>query len=94
MQLMPLDLASFALSDWQQCRWHRGMRYYDVHLQQDLWGEWLLIRTWGYRDRGQGRTVHTYCESYGQAATILYRTIQRRDREGYRPVTPMPEALN
>ena len=25
----------------------RGIRYYEVDLHQDLWGEWLLTQAWG-----------------------------------------------
>lgn len=31
--------------DWIRIRWEKGTRYYEVHLHQDLWGEWLLTRT-------------------------------------------------
>jgi len=28
---------------WFYCRWERGSRYYEARIQQDLWGEWVLV---------------------------------------------------
>jgi hypothetical protein len=30
------------INEWISLRWERGTRYYEVHLQQDLFGEWVL----------------------------------------------------
>jgi transposase len=44
--------------------WERGTRYYEVHLHQDLWGDWVLTQVWGRRGTELGRMVHTPCASY------------------------------
>ena len=33
----------------------RGIRYYEVDLDQDLWGEWRLTRIWGRRGTRLGQ---------------------------------------
>jgi hypothetical protein len=34
-------------SNWMTLRWVRGTRYYRVHLEQDLWNEWLVTQVYG-----------------------------------------------
>ena len=40
-------------------RWEKptalGVRYYEVELRRDLWGEWLLTQTWGRLGTRLGR---------------------------------------
>jgi hypothetical protein len=38
-------------------RWihHEKRRYYGVFLQQDLFGDWTLIKNWGSLDNGRGQ---------------------------------------
>ncbi len=35
---------------WLTYRWQKGNRYYVAELMQDLFGTWLLKRTWGSID--------------------------------------------
>ena len=35
------------VSSWITLRWVRGTRYYRVHLEQDLWSNWLLTQVNG-----------------------------------------------
>jgi hypothetical protein len=32
---------------WLHERWEKGTRYYEIHLHQDLWGDWVLTQVWG-----------------------------------------------
>jgi hypothetical protein len=34
-------------SSWMTLRWVRGTRDYRVHLEQDLWNEWLVTQVYG-----------------------------------------------
>lgn len=43
---------------WVRVRWERGTRYYEAYVHQDLWGAWVLTRSWGRRRTRLGRTVH------------------------------------
>jgi hypothetical protein len=36
--------------EWRHSRWERDSRYYELRVQQDLFGHWLLIRVWGRKD--------------------------------------------
>jgi predicted DNA-binding WGR domain protein len=72
----PIDL-------WTRCSWQKGLRYYEVLLHQDLWGDWVLTRIWGRRGTQLGRTVHTPCASYRDACDQLVTVKARRKRRGY-----------
>jgi len=37
-------------------RWRRDQQYFNVHLSQDLFGDWILTRSWGDCD-----TNHSHC---------------------------------
>ena len=39
---------------WLASRWERDTRYYELHLRQDLFGDWVLTRVWG----GKGMVEH------------------------------------
>jgi predicted DNA-binding WGR domain protein len=60
----------------------RGVRYYEVDLDRDLWGEWRLAQAWGRRGTrlGQIRVVPCGSRDEGLAwiAAILKRRRQRR----------------
>jgi hypothetical protein len=42
-----LDTANCDTAAWITLRWTRGTRYYRVHLEQDLWADWLLTHVNG-----------------------------------------------
>ena len=58
------------------------MRYYEVELRRDLWGEWLLARAWGRRGTRLGQIRVVPCgsrdEGLARIAAILKRRRQRR----------------
>lgn len=62
----------------------RGIRYYEVDLDQDLWGEWRLARAWGRRGTRLGQIRVVPCgfrdEGLARIAAILKRRRQRRYR--------------
>jgi hypothetical protein len=39
--------ASFDTATWITLRWTRGTRYFRVHLEQDLWSNWLMTQVNG-----------------------------------------------
>ena len=70
-------------------RWvnHEKRRYYQAHLDQDLFGEWTLVTCWGVlgsrRNAGMRvQTVPSYEEGLGRLESIARR---RRER-GYVPL--------
>ena len=67
---------------WQQRRFERGTRYYELHLQQNLWGEWELLRIFGRSNAKQGRVICEPIDNLNQAvgrleALTTYRIQQR-----------------
>lgn len=69
---------------WIRLRWERGTRYYEVHLHQDLWGDWVLTRVWGRQGTALGRIVHTPFSSYDGALEELVEVKARRERRDYK----------
>lgn len=67
-------------------RWEKETRYYEVHLQQDLWGSWVLTRIWGRRGSPMGQIRRAPCASYAEAVKQLAAVRSQRQRRGYEPV--------
>lgn len=67
-------------------RWEKETRYYEVHLQRDLWGGWVLTRIWGRRGSPMGQVRRVPCASYAEAVKQLTVVHSRRKRRGYEPV--------
>lgn len=65
----------------------RGVRYYEVQIHQDLWGQWVLVQQWGRRGTALGQTRHRPCDSYPVALSQLEKINQRRLQRGYHPVS-------
>lgn len=68
-------------------RWEKESRYYEIHLQQDLWGDWVLTRIWGRRGSPTGQITRVPCRSYRDAAELLASVCSQRKRRGYEPVS-------
>jgi predicted DNA-binding WGR domain protein len=64
-------------------RWEKGIQYYEAHLYQDLFGDWVLTRAWGRRGLRGGRIVHTACGSYNCAKQQLTTVQEQQERRGY-----------
>jgi len=64
-------------------RWERDTRYYELRLQQDLWGDWLLMRTWGKRDTAMGQIRRELCPDYAHGVTRYNDSIIMRGKRGY-----------
>jgi hypothetical protein len=43
---------SINVSTWLSLRFERETRYYQPHLEQDLWGAWILTRVNGRKNPG------------------------------------------
>jgi predicted DNA-binding WGR domain protein len=65
-------------------RWEKDTRYYELRVQQDLFGDWLLIRAWGRRDSALGQIRQELCDSYEQARVQFTEAEVRRVKRGYR----------
>ena len=54
----------------------RGVRYDEVQVHQDRWGQWVLLQRWGQRGT-----------ALGQTRSQLENIHQRRLQRGYHPVS-------
>ena len=68
---------------WITLRWQKGRRYYVAELTQDLFGAWLLKRTWGSIDTHRGQTKTLYADNYDHALKLLRNLEKRRKARGY-----------
>ena len=87
---MLMTESSPALPEWARwIRFERVMpeqncyREYEIGVTQDLFGEWVLIRSWG-RIGGRHRTMAMMCPGREDAAKVAQRIAHRRLSRGYR----------
>lgn len=59
------------VEQWLIHRWQKGNRYYVAELMQDLFGIWILKRTWGSIDTYRGHTKTLYTNNYDDAIKLL-----------------------
>jgi hypothetical protein len=71
------------IDEWISLRWERGTRYYEAHLNQDLWGDWVLTQVWERRGTELGRIVPIPCASYEDERERLAAVQARREQRGY-----------
>jgi predicted DNA-binding WGR domain protein len=64
-------------------RWEKETRYYEAHVEPDLWGGWVLTRLWGRRGTPMGQMRRAPCESYEDAVRKLSAVTKQRARRGY-----------
>jgi predicted DNA-binding WGR domain protein len=64
----------------------RGVRYYEVDLYRDLWGEWLLARAWGRRGTRLGRVRVAPCGSRDEGLARIAAILKQRQQRWYRLV--------
>jgi predicted DNA-binding WGR domain protein len=76
-------LTPYQLTLWRAARWETTTRYYEAHVQQDLWGSWMVIRLWGGKaSRRRGAKIDHFT-SQEAAYAILDRITKRRLAHGY-----------
>ena len=64
----------------------RGVRYYEVDLHRDLWGEWLLAQAWGRRGTRLGQVRVVPCDSRDEGLARIAAILKRRRQRRYRLV--------
>ena len=58
-------------------------RYYQVFLDQDLFGDWTLIKVWGCIGSNRGRMHSTAVGSHEAGVELVDEIARRRTRRGY-----------
>jgi len=79
--------ASIDTASWITLRWVRGTRYYRVHLEQDLWRNWLLTQVNGRRGTRLGRARSKPAPSIEAALLDLAAIAKRRRQRGYKLIS-------
>jgi len=72
---------------WLTLRWIRGTRYYRIHLEQDLWHDWLLTQVNGRIGSPLGRARARSARSLEDALITLAAVAMRRRQRGYHLTT-------
>ncbi|MCC0178073.1 WGR domain-containing protein [Waterburya agarophytonicola K14] len=72
---------------WQTAYWRRGNRYYHCELKQNLFADWVLIRSWGTIGTKRGRQMENYCSSFAQAQETFKAVFKRREYRNYQLVS-------
>jgi predicted DNA-binding WGR domain protein len=70
-------------SKWRSLAWKREHRYYQAELRQDLFGNWIVMKTWGRIGSRLGGVKETLCRSYEEANSSFQTTVRRRKKRGY-----------
>ena len=68
---------------WLTYRWQKGNRYYVAELTRDLFGAWLLKRTWGSLHIHRGHSMTLRADNYAHALKLLNDVQKRRKARGY-----------
>jgi hypothetical protein len=68
---------------WVQLRWEKDTRYYEAHLHQDLWGDWVITKVWGRKGTALGQVRDLPCGSYEDGLARLDELSTRRQQRGY-----------
>lgn len=71
------------MAPWLASRWERDTRYYELHLRQDLFGDWVLTRVWGGKGTALGQIRHELCRNYASGVSLYAASIKRREKHGY-----------
>ena len=74
---------SYDIDQWQTWAWESDQRYYCVRLQQNLFGDWCLVCSWGGRFNRLGNSKTYEVADRVDAVRQLRRIDKRRQRRGY-----------
>jgi predicted DNA-binding WGR domain protein len=69
-------------------RWTSPTRHYTAAVHQDLFGDWVLVRSWGGQGSFRGGHRVRVAADREQALQWLSREARRRERRGYRLERP------
>ena len=74
----------YQLEKLQYSRWQKDTRFYSLELCQDIFGNWIIKRTWGSAVKLDfGRSNSTICPDYQTALLAYEKQLARRQKRGY-----------
>lgn len=68
---------------WQTHYWRTERRYYQADIMQDLFGVWLVKRSWGGLGSRARQSMTIPAADYEHALTLLKEVAKRRHQRGY-----------
>ncbi len=74
----------YQLEKWRRQVWESETRWYVVALQQNLFGQWVITKSWGGKARRGGQTKDEDFADYEAALQRIEVIAQRRKAHGYR----------
>lgn len=76
-------LSQIEFDRWLTASWQTEQRYYQADISCDLFGMWVLRRSWGSLSSNRGNSKsHTFAR-YEDAVKYLESVAKRRLRRGY-----------
>ena len=74
----------YQLSLWQCSIWQKDTRFYTLELTQDLFGNWIVKKTWGSAVKLDfGRSNSIICPDYQTGLLWYSKQLARRQQRGY-----------
>lgn len=77
----PLSYTQF--DQWIKECWQTATRYYVAEIMQDLFGTWVLKRSWGGRGSRAGNSKVVVAADYDHAVKLLEAVAKQRTAHGY-----------
>ena len=77
-------MCQYQLSLWQCSVWQKDTRFYTLELTQDLFGNWIIKKTWGSAvkvDFGCSNSI--ICPDYQTGLLWYSKLLSRRQKRGY-----------
>ena len=78
-----MNTITYKSDRWKSAAWRRGTRYYYCQLQQDLFGNWIVCKSWGDVRSKRGREMIVNCACYDDAVQIFSAVEKRRKYRKY-----------
>ncbi len=71
-------IAPVNVATWLTLRFERGRRHYRLHLEQELWGSWLVTRVNGQRSSPLGQVHVSSAKTIEEGLAALATAAKRR----------------
>ncbi|NJO94590.1 MAG: hypothetical protein HC820_10150 [Hydrococcus sp. RM1_1_31] len=70
-----------------ESQWQKETRLYTITMSQNLWGVWIVTKTWGSSiNRGFWKSKDLSCSDYQSGLEISEKMQQRREKRGYKRI--------
>ena len=80
-------MINYEQNRWKSAYWRKQTRYYNFELKQNLFGEWVIVRSWGDIRSKRGRQMEQSCDSFQGAEKLFQQVIKRRQYRQYKLVS-------